>query len=199
MRYRGLPDRGLLVNGPHVPIQIGNMSHIAPLNTGARHSYIDEDLLRDLGLLPKDGTSHRSSWLRATPHLRRRFHGSGTRAHRPETSHILDAHQEPALLDCHSRSRHPQPLRADHWPRLPPRRRSAPPVVPRHSGPREPNVDKVCRTRQVRKCPRCGVRTPAISTLAIWHGWATSIAVEALWRTECETRFLLCGIAPTLL
>ena len=52
MRYRGLPNRGLLVNGPQVPVQIANISHIALLDTGARHSYIDEDLLRDLGLLP---------------------------------------------------------------------------------------------------------------------------------------------------
>ena len=52
MRYRILPDRGLLVNGPQVPVQIGNISHIALLDTGARHSYIDEDLLRDLGLSP---------------------------------------------------------------------------------------------------------------------------------------------------
>ena len=50
MRYQGLPDRGLLVNGPHVPVQIANISHIALLDTGARHSYIDEDLLLALGL-----------------------------------------------------------------------------------------------------------------------------------------------------
>ena len=52
MRYRGLPDQGLLVDGPHIPIQIANVSHIALLDTGARHSYVDEDLLRELGLAP---------------------------------------------------------------------------------------------------------------------------------------------------
>ena len=49
MRYQGLPGRGLLVNGPHIPVRISDISHIALLDTGARHSYIDEDLLRDLG------------------------------------------------------------------------------------------------------------------------------------------------------
>lgn len=56
MRYQGLPDRGLLVNGPHVPVQIANISHIALLDTGARHSYIDEDLLLALGLVPNGMT-----------------------------------------------------------------------------------------------------------------------------------------------
>ena len=52
MRYQGLPDQGLLVNGPHIPVRIADVYHIALLDTGARHSYIDEDLLRDLGLEP---------------------------------------------------------------------------------------------------------------------------------------------------
>jgi hypothetical protein len=50
MRYQGLPGRGLLVNGPHIPVRIADISHVALLDTGARHSYIDEDLLLDLGL-----------------------------------------------------------------------------------------------------------------------------------------------------
>lgn len=52
MRYQGLPDQGLLIYGPHVPVRIAEVSHIALLDTGSRHSYVDEDLLRDLGLEP---------------------------------------------------------------------------------------------------------------------------------------------------
>ena len=52
MRYKGLPNQGLLNNGPHIPVQIADVSHIALLDTGARYSFIDEDLLRDLGLEP---------------------------------------------------------------------------------------------------------------------------------------------------
>ena len=52
MRYQGLPNQGLLIYGPHVPVRIADVSHIALLDTGARHSYVDEDLLRDLGVEP---------------------------------------------------------------------------------------------------------------------------------------------------
>ena len=52
MRYKGLPNQGLLNNGPHIPVQIADVSHIALLDTGARYSFIDEDLLRDLRLEP---------------------------------------------------------------------------------------------------------------------------------------------------
>ena len=52
MRYAGLPDRGLLDYGPHIQVQIAHLSKIALLDTGARHSFIDENLLLDLGLEP---------------------------------------------------------------------------------------------------------------------------------------------------
>ena len=50
MRYAGLPNQGLLVNDPHIPVRIADIYHIALLDTGSRYSYIDEDLLLDLGL-----------------------------------------------------------------------------------------------------------------------------------------------------
>lgn len=52
MQYQGLPGQGLLTYGPHVGVQIAGISHIALLDTGARYSAVDEDLLRDLGLEP---------------------------------------------------------------------------------------------------------------------------------------------------
>ena len=52
MQYQGLPGHGLLINGPHIAVQIADTSKIALLDTGAAYSCIDEDLLRDLGLDP---------------------------------------------------------------------------------------------------------------------------------------------------
>lgn len=52
MQYQGLPGRGLLTLGPHIPVRIAGISRIALLDTGSRYSAVDEALLRSLELEP---------------------------------------------------------------------------------------------------------------------------------------------------
>ena len=52
MRYQGLPNRGLLIYGPHAWVRIAGVARMALLDTGARYSAVDEDLLRFLALEP---------------------------------------------------------------------------------------------------------------------------------------------------
>ena len=52
MQYQGLPGRGLLTLGPHIPVRSAGVARVALLDTGSRYSAVDDSLLRSLELEP---------------------------------------------------------------------------------------------------------------------------------------------------